>query len=104
MNENRIELWLRPYTWWCSEWTLDTSTTTLDIIRPGDQAKCSLCQDGIEEVPSRRETACVVVGIITPILGMEPVNRTCPERLRRMRNEIMVLNGSNSYVDDILTS
>jgi len=35
------------------------------------------------------------------VLGMEPVNRTCPERLRRMRSEIMVLN-SNSYVDDIL--
>jgi len=54
-----------PWTDSCSEWTLDTSTTTLDIIRPGDQAKCSLCQDEIEEVPSRRETASVVVGVIT---------------------------------------
>ena len=54
-----------PWTDSCSEWTLDTSTTTLDLIRPGDQAKCSLCQDDIEEVPSRRETASVVVGVIT---------------------------------------
>jgi len=48
----------------CSEWNLDLQSSNLDLIKLGDQAKCSLCESNIEEIPSKRIVTTAVVGII----------------------------------------